>query len=515
MKRAKQRNKLKMGPVIVLIVLALVGAYFGINKLKDSGALDGLAKSAEQKDRVKKGVKTIRVGVCTWGGYAGGQYFNGGFAFDKKVSRFYKEYGLEVEFVLEDDPAKSLKAWENDDLDLHWYTADAFPTIYADLAKYDPKIVFQSDWSRGGDAIVATSKIKKVSDLKGATVAVALKTPSHSLLIKTLEANNMTLSDIKVVECATAIEASEKFQNKEVDAAVVWSPDDETCIAEVNGSKILTSTKDATNIIADVFFAKGVWVEKNPEVLQKLIKGWMTGNAELATESKKDEAAKILAVGLNNTDEFCKRAINNVRLATYGDNLNFFGLNVDYKGITGEDIYKSMGRTYSKLGAAPDNLPKWKDVVYRDGLRDLGLNGSADKAEPALVFATDTKSEKADMKKEEFASKNVTINFGSGASDLNDDSKVTIDDEVVNIIQTFGGVKVRIEGNTDNEGNPEGNKILSRKRAQAVASYLTQTYNIDPSKFVVVGNGPNNPVADNSTDSGKAQNRRTEIKFIK
>ena len=64
-------------------------------------------------------------------------------------------------------------------------------------------------------------------------------------------------------------------------------------------------------------------------------------------------------------------------------------------------------------------------------------------------------------------------------------------------------------------GNPEGNKILSRKRAQAVSTYLANTYNIDASKFVVVGNGPNNPVADNSTAEGKAQNRRTEIKFIK
>lgn len=515
MKRAKQRNKLKMGPVILLIVLALVGAYFGINTLKNSGALDGLAKSVEQKDRVKKGVKTIRVGVCTWGGYAGGQYFNGGFAFDKKVSRFYDEYGIEVEFILEDDPTKSLEAWKNDDLDLHWYTADAFPTIYADIAQYDPKIVFQSDWSRGGDAIVGSAKVKNVADLKGKKVAVATKTPSQSLLIKTLEANNMTMADIVVVECATAIEASEKFQDKEVDAAVVWSPDDETCLAEVNGSKVITSTKDATHIIADVFFAKGVWVEKNAETLQKLIKGWMIGNAELSTEANKDKAVKILATGLNSNDEFCKRSINNVRLATYGDNLNFFGLNADYKGITGEDIYKNMGKIYTKMGLAPDNLPKWKDVVYRDGLRDLGLTGSADKAEPALSFATDTKSEKVDVKKEAFATKNVTINFASGASELNDDSKITIDEDVVNIIQTFGGVKVRIEGNTDNVGNPEGNKILSRKRAQAVATYLANTYNIDASKFVVVGNGPNNPVADNSTPDGQAQNRRTEIKFIK
>jgi NitT/TauT family transport system substrate-binding protein len=512
MHKARQRNKLKMGPVIVLIVLALVGAFFGIKKLTDSGAIDNLASKAEQTDRIKKGVKTIRVGVCTWGGYAGGEFYNGGFKFDKKASRFYKDFGLEVEFVKVEDLGEALSMLKKDELDLSWCTVDAFTARYKDIADVDPKIVFQSDWSRGGDAIVANPMVKNVADLKGKKVAVALRTPSQSLLIKTLEANNMTISDIVLVEAKDAIDAAEKFKSNEVDAAVVWSPDDQTCLSEVTGSKILTSTKDATNIIADVFIAKGAWVEKNDQALQKLIKGWMTGNAEINTSAEaKDSAVKVLESNLDIS--FGKSAIENARLVTIEDNKNFFKLNTDYKGIDGEEIYKSMSKVYTNLGYAPTDLPKWAEVSSREALRSVDLTGSIHKAEPAFTFATESKSKES--KKDAFASKNVTINFPSGGYELTDASKFAVNNDVATIINTFGGVKIRVEGNTDNVGNPALNKILSEKRAQAVVDYLIATYGYDADRFVVVGHGSDKPVADNASEAGQAQNRRTEIKFIK
>ncbi len=69
-------------------------------------------------------------------------------------------------------------------------------------------------------------------------------------------------------------------------------------------------------------------------------------------------------------------------------------------------------------------------------------------------------------------------------------------------------------GNTDNTGNHNKNVLLSQKRAQAVASFLINTYGFDRNRFVIVGNGPDNPVADNSTASGRAKNRRTDFELI-
>ena len=55
---------------------------------------------------------------------------------------------------------------------------------------------------------------------------------------------------------------------------------------------------------------------------------------------------------------------------------------------------------------------------------------------------------------------------------------------------------------------------LSRKRAQAVADYLATEYKMDRNRFVIVGNGPDKPVADNNTPEGKSKNRRTEFDLL-
>ena len=72
-----------------------------------------------------------------------------------------------------------------------------------------------------------------------------------------------------------------------------------------------------------------------------------------------------------------------------------------------------------------------------------------------------------------------------------------------------------IEGNTDNvpisQKNIRNNWDLSSLRAASVVMALQTTYNVDPKRLTAGGRGEYNPIADNSTDSGKAQNRRTEI----
>jgi NitT/TauT family transport system substrate-binding protein len=95
--------------------------------------------------------------------------------------------------------------------------------------------------------------------LKGKVVAVTPSTPSMTFLLWMLEAANLKLSDLKQIkEVPSAIDAATAFKSGQVDAAVVWSPDDEIIVREVAGSKILQSTKQASNIIADVYMAKKI-----------------------------------------------------------------------------------------------------------------------------------------------------------------------------------------------------------------------------------------------------------------
>lgn len=70
---------------------------------------------------------------------------------------------------------------------------------------------------------------------------------------------------------------------------------------------------------------------------------------------------------------------------------------------------------------------------------------------------------------------------------------------------------ILIEGYTDSVGNDAYNLKLSERRAEAVKQYLVDKYGIDPNRLIARGGGESNPVASNSTEEGRAQNRRVEI----
>ncbi len=67
-----------------------------------------------------------------------------------------------------------------------------------------------------------------------------------------------------------------------------------------------------------------------------------------------------------------------------------------------------------------------------------------------------------------------------------------------------------VSGHTDNVGNTDLNLALSQRRAQAVVNYLVSK-GADKAQFTAQGHGPNQPIADNSTEQGRAKNRRIEI----
>ncbi|MDR2409129.1 MAG: OmpA family protein [Bacteroidales bacterium] len=75
-------------------------------------------------------------------------------------------------------------------------------------------------------------------------------------------------------------------------------------------------------------------------------------------------------------------------------------------------------------------------------------------------------------------------------------------------------LEIEISGHTDNTGGAASNKRLSEGRALAVVNALKEK-GIDPSRMKSVGYGYEKPIASNKTESGRAQNRRTEFKIIK
>lgn len=104
------------------------------------------------------------------------------------------------------------------------------------------------------------------------------------------------------------------------------------------------------------------------------------------------------------------------------------------------------------------------------------------------------------------------IFFDVNKYELKPESQVELDN-VVKLMRENPTLKIQINGHTDNIGKPADNSKLSNDRAKAVVDYITSK-TVDAKRLSYQGFGDKIPVADNKTEEGRAQNRRTELKVI-
>jgi NitT/TauT family transport system substrate-binding protein len=238
-------------------------------------------------------------------------------------------------------------------------------------------------------------------------------------------------------------------------------------------------------------------------------------NAEMKDPAKMAKAAQTYKMAFEVPDDvsIILDGMKKIHFATYGDNVNFFGLSTDYTGITGQQLYTKMARVYKNgYGNNLTNIVPWAEASYPGIVQAItDLSGDAHAAEGQIQFEAPTA---ADATAPALAIKPIIINFATASWALTPEMKDKIENQLGLLSVEFAGMKVRIEGNTDNVGNAAMNKELSYKRAKSVADFLVKTYNFDPNRFIIVGNGPDKPVATNSTEEGRAANRRTEFQLL-
>jgi len=489
--------------LVLIIIIGVVGAgvYYGYPYMKKGSG-------SSRAD--------LRAGFNNFVGFAPGINMNGGAA-QNKTSRMYKEFGLTFEAVRMDDMQKLNDALKNGDLDFIFTTTDITPIGMdrsSDLAKMQVMQFLKIDDSRGADVFIADESIKTINDLKGKKIACALGWPSNTLLHATLEAGGLTESDVHILPMGDPFAAKTAFTSGNADATVVWSPDDEECLKS-RAARVLTSTELLPNIIMDGFVARKDVLEKKKDLFVKLARAWLTANAEMKDPAKMAEAARTYKTAFQVPDDVAVilAGMKKIHFATYGDNVNFFGLSTDFTGITGQQLYTKMARVYKTgYGNHLTNIVPWAEASYPGIVQAItDLQGEANAAEGQIQFAAPTTTE---AKAAAVAIKPIIINFATGSWALTPEMKEKIENQLGQLSVEFAGMRVRIEGNTDIVGGAAMNRELSRKRAQSVADYLVKTYNFDSKRFIIVGNGPDKPVADNNTEEGRAANRRTEFQLL-
>ncbi len=107
----------------------------------------------------------------------------------------------------------------------------------------------------------------------------------------------------------------------------------------------------------------------------------------------------------------------------------------------------------------------------------------------------------------------MNISFGTGANNLKLTSKSNAHlDKIVTIMNENPGLHIRVEAHTDNAGDDNANMQLTKDRAEGVKTYLVEK-GISADRITTEGFGETMPIADNNTASGRAKNRRIEIKM--
>ncbi|MBT8299806.1 MAG: OmpA family protein [Maribacter sp.] len=120
-----------------------------------------------------------------------------------------------------------------------------------------------------------------------------------------------------------------------------------------------------------------------------------------------------------------------------------------------------------------------------------------------------------DLRRKLIAEGEVSTNgilFDSGSANIQPQSMGIIR-QISQVLQQEQGMSLMIEGHTDSDGEDASNMDLSKRRAEAVRNALIDIYKVSGSRLQTSGKGETEPVGDNGTTDGKAQNRR--VVFVK
>src|SRR5215203_1342859 len=537
-----------LGKAIILVAL-LVAAFFAVRRFapdlklwatgdKSGSSADAKSETVEKGDfdalgdapsdpergRGSAGVtpvsslggggklnRPLMVAINTWAGHAPGIVYNRGL--DPNASSLYtKKYGLDVKFVLLEDPATKLAAFRKGEVDIMWNTVDNWAREASILAEQNQrsKSILMQDWSRGGDGIVSLSSIKSVEDLKGHKIACTQFTPSHFLLLYLLAQSGLSPTDRAAVEQSIifftdAPAAAAAFKARQVDAAVTWEPDLSSAVeARGDEAHILVSTSAATNIIADTLVARQDLIDGSPETVRDFVHGWLEGIDMIKDDP--DGSYAVVAKALKLDSDTVSGMLSGLKLTPYADNAQFYGLSggrAHYEALfdTAFVIWRKKG-----LVTRPVDAKDWADARF---LQALAADYPGQKVEePQIAAKAPSSQDRAIINKQ------IQIHFTPGSDEIMAGSFLVLD-TLGETMTSFGNTYLRVEGNTDATGSPTGNMTLSERRALAVKNYILQSFpNIEAPRFQTIGRGSANPVADNATEAGRQLNRRTDIKVV-
>ena len=475
--------------------------------------------------------KVVEFPINVWIGWLPIVAANHGFR-PNDDSIFAKEFGFKVNLKLIDDPVVARDAYAAGESHVLWGTLDMMVLFAPELMKDSrtaPRIYQQIDWSNGGDGIVVRSNIRSAKDLKGKTIVYAQNSPSQYFINNLLINAGIQPNEVNHKYTATAFEAAAAFvADKSIDACVSWAPDIYNIPEKVAGTRILTSTGEASKLIADVWAIRADFAKDHPDIVKGLVAGIFKAMDQLKNDTFKAQAFQWMAEGYGMPIEDVQGMANDAHSTNFAENKAFF-LNAN-DPANFERTWNNVTFVYRELGLIATPV-RFDEVMDFSVIQDLDKAGTFanQKDEYTTTFVPSSYSKvRAEAP---ILTQTIRVNFYPNSANLFEPQHDDLDRAVANTLYDptvtatmekvarlsgqYERAVIAVVGHTDSSMKGKGVRFedvekLSLDRANAVKKALVQKYKFDPNKFVIEGKGWNEP-ADPADPLNQALNRRVEI----
>ena len=318
-----------------------------------------------------------------------------------------------------------------------------------------------------------------------------------------------------------------------VEGVVTWTPGDVSIASKKGGVVSIVSTKEYSAQMPCVVIAIDKWCRNNSDKVENMLAAIFDGGDAVRSSSealrKGAEVSNAIYQEKNTDPSYWERyfkgsdekdatgvtihlggsSVNNL-----ADNLLLFG-----KVPGSANVYKAVYETFGNIvvqqyPSLVKEYPPYAAVVDTSYLENVAKKANVDPDK--IVASVDTNRKKeGNGKKEPVSRKNWDIKFETGRATFTASASTELKN-LVNDLVIAGGTSVEIHGHTDNVGDANANMKLSESRAFAVKKWLEKNYpkQFPSGRISISAHGQKNPVAENSSEAGRAKNRRVEIKIL-
>ncbi|HEX7596896.1 MAG TPA: ABC transporter substrate-binding protein, partial [Polyangia bacterium] len=407
--------------LILLIVLGAVGAavYRWRRTLTGDQPSAGPTQGSQSPAHPVKG-KRIVVGVNDFGGAYPGLVANDG-ALPGPASLFTKA-GLDIEFRLVKGSKERLEQFDSGQIDVMLLTLDYLANLYPEYQakNVDVQAFLMADWSRGNMGLVTKPGFTTIESLKKARITTTRNTPTHYFLLTLFDRSNLKPNEIAIIKDSFVFAkktplAGELFQRGEVDAVAIWEPYLSRAVSDANG-RLLVSTATATNLVADVLFARTGFLDANAATMPAFLRAWFAGVRQLR-EDKPGSVAKI-AKAFSQTLEETAAILEKIKPATFADNRAFFGLETEVSPYA--TLFTEAAEIWKREGVIKE-VSNPKKALRTKFLEAVAPEFANEKVQEDFAFSA------GKAKGEALLSKSMSIYFQTGSAELDPNARHVVD----------------------------------------------------------------------------------------